>query len=106
MRAAISGWRFGIDAPAQPEQVDVVVEIDEPQHVENARLERRRVGDAGLLVIDPVGGDVEFAVRRLPRLFEQAGALRAFAAASRRPDSRGRWRRPISRLSRTLADNR
>ena len=41
------GTGVGIDPPAQPEEIDVVVEIDDAQHVENSCFERGRIGNAG-----------------------------------------------------------
>jgi hypothetical protein len=34
--------------------MDVFIEINEPKHFDNSRLERRPIGDTGLLVVDPI----------------------------------------------------
>ena len=59
----------------QAEQIDGVIELNEAQHRDDAPFEGVGVGNAGLPVIDPIGGDVELAVAGQPGLFDGPGAF-------------------------------
>ena len=76
------GLGFRIEPPAQPEGIDVLVEIEAGQDLGNARRQTLVVGDPGTFIIDPVGMEVEVDVAGPPRLVD-AG-------------SNGVWRSPRS----------
>ena len=73
-----------VDGAAQPQRIDVLVELDLLQRVDHARQQVGRAGGAGQLVVDPVGIGIE---RRI------AGALAIPSRTSRGPPAsrRRRW---------------
>src|SRR5690348_6341111 len=54
------GLTVRIETTAQSEQVDILIEVNEPQNLRNSHIELRRVAYSGLPVIDPIGRDVVF----------------------------------------------
>ena len=63
------------NAEAPAEEMHILVEIDQPQDLDNASFKFSRVDHSGLPIIDPVGGNIEIAVARLTSLLDGAGAL-------------------------------
>src|SRR6516165_10133384 len=63
---------IGIEPTAQSEEMNILVEVDEPQHLDDARLEFGGVGDACLPIVYPIGGDIILAVSRPARLLDRA----------------------------------
>jgi hypothetical protein len=63
-----------IEPAAQSEEMNIVIEIDDPQDLDDARLEPGRIGYTRLLVVDPVGSDIELAVPGLPGFLDRPGA--------------------------------
>ena len=59
----------------QTEQVDVVIELDEPQHGDDPLVEPGGVGNVDLPIVDPVGRGIELAVAGQPGLVDDTGAL-------------------------------
>src|SRR5258705_5741787 len=74
----------GIEAAAQSEEMMVVIEIDDPEDLDDARLEPSRIGYSGLPVVDPVGSDIELTVPRLTGFLDRPGAW-LFVLVVRRP---------------------
>ena len=56
------GVRRRVEPAAQAQAVDVFLEIDPRQHLRYAVHQLRLVGDAGALVIDPIGVQIEFDI--------------------------------------------
>ena len=69
------GLRRRIEPAAQPETVDVLLEIEAPQDFGNTFGQLRGAGDAGAPVIDPVGLQIEIDVAGAARLVELSLAL-------------------------------
>src|SRR6266851_4040399 len=78
-----------IEPAAQPEGIDVLVEIDPPEDLDRAHDKLRRILGPGRFVIDPVGAGVEVGIAGLPRLLERnrhrLGAQRLVVALADRP---------------------
>ena len=55
-------FAFGIEAPTQAQTVDVTVRVESGEHLGDAPRQRLAIGDAGSLVIDPIGMDVKIDV--------------------------------------------
>ena len=68
------GTLRGIDAPAQTEGVDILLEIEPRQHLGDPAGQPVRIGDAGGRVIDPIGVQVEFDVAGSTGFHQLAGA--------------------------------
>jgi hypothetical protein len=72
----VRGLRLSIriEPAAQSEEMNIVIEIDDPQDLDDACLEPSRIGYTRLLVVDPVGSDIELAVPRLTGFLDRPGA--------------------------------
>ncbi len=64
-----------VDAAAQPEPVDILLETELGQNFGDPQRQFMGVGDAGALVVDPIGVDVEIDIAGAPRLDQFLGAL-------------------------------
>jgi len=66
------GLAIRIEPAAQSEEMDVLVETDELQHLDDTGVEFGGTGHSRLLVVEPIAGDIEFAVARFARLVDRA----------------------------------